>query len=200
MTASRTRRDAAFRFMSRLFGGGRVRETVTTTVRLDSDPASVWNRLLFYEEVPGRPAWLLRVLLPRPVRTEGDKRRIGAIVRCAYSDGNLAKRITAVDAPHVLRFEVVEQRLGIESCIVTAGGSYSILDCDGATDVALMTNYEAYLRPRSLWRHLEARLVNQLHRHILSGISTAVLRRDPAICPAGPKAAAPPTTRPGALA
>lgn len=200
MTRPSASRRTAFQLMSALFGGGSVKETVTTTVRLDADPASVWNRLMFYEEVPRRPAWLLRVLLPRPVRTEGDKQRIGAIVRCAYTGGNLAKRITAVEAPRVLRFEVVEQRLGIEGCILTESGSYHIDDCGHATKLALITNYQAYLRPRSLWRHVEALLVNQLHRHILSGITTAVLPHHAAVCAAGGKTSAPPTTRPGALA
>jgi len=195
-----SRRHAAYRFVSGLFGGAGVKETVTTTLRLDADPGTVWNRLVFYEEVTGSPAWLLRALLPHPLRTEGDKRRIGAIVRCAYSDGNLAKRITAVEAPRLLRFEVVEQRLGIEACILTQGGSYHIHGCGDATDVALITNYEAYLRPRTIWRPVEALLVNRLHRHILGGIRAAVLAHGPAMCAASQKTSAPPTTGPGALA
>lgn len=198
MTVSRARRQVTDRFVSALFGGAGVQETVTTTVRLDADPGTVWNQLVFYEEVPGAPAWLLRALLPRPLGTEGDKRRIGAIVRCAYSGGNLAKRITAVEAPRLLRFEVLEQRLGIERCILTRGGSYHIHGCGEATDVALVTNYEAFLRPRSVWKRVEAVLVNRLHRHILSGLRAGIVH-DHAICPAGQNTSAP-TTGPGALA
>jgi hypothetical protein len=199
MTIPRTRHRTTFRLMSAVFGGGSVKETVISTVRLDADPASVWNRLMFYEEVPRRPAWLLRVLLPRPVRTEGDKQRIGAIVRCVYTGGHLAKRITAVEEPCVLGFEVVEQRLGIEGCIITESGSYHIDDCGCGTKLALTTNYQAYLRPRSLWRHVEALLVNQLHRHILSGITAAVLPHHSALRAADGKTSTPPKTRPGAL-
>jgi hypothetical protein len=199
MKAPRAKPHAAYRVVSALFGGAAAHEAVTTTVRLDADPGTVWDRLVFYEEVPDAPSWILRALLPHPVRTEGDKRRIGAIVRCAYSGGNLAKRITAVDAPRLLRFEVVEQHLGIEGCIVTRGGSYHIQRCGAATDVALITHYEAYLRPRSLWRPVEAFLVNRLHRHILSGIRAAILHT-PAICSASQKTSAPSTTGPGAFA
>jgi hypothetical protein len=39
----------------------------------------------------------------------------------------------------------------------------------------LTTNYRAYLRPRFLWRPLEARLVHELHNHILGGIRRAIL-------------------------
>jgi len=110
----------------------------------------------------------------------------------------LAKRITAVDAPRLLRFEVVEQHLGIEGCIITRGGSYHIQRCGAATDVALITKYDAYLRPRALWRPVEALVVNRLHRHILSGIRAAILHT-PAICSAGQKTSAPSTTGPGAF-
>ena len=139
---------------------------------------------MFYEEVPGRPAFLLRALLPYPVRTEGDKTRVGATVRCAYREGDLAKRITTVEPPHLLQFEVIEQRLGIEGCILTLGGSYQIYAVGDATDVVLITNYRAYLRPRYLWRPLEALLVSQLHVHILRGVRAAVLPRNPAVRPA----------------
>ena len=161
--------------MSWLFARKAVNEAVATRVRFNGSPEEVWDHIMFYEEVPGRPAFLLRALLPYPVRTEGDKTRVGATVRCAYRGGDLAKRITAIEPPHLLQFEVIEQRLGIEGCILTLGGSYQIYACGDASDVVLITNYQAYLRPRYLWRPLEALLVSQLHIHILRGICAAVL-------------------------
>jgi hypothetical protein len=83
-----------------------------------ASPEAVWKRLMFFEEVPGRPPWVLRLLLPDPVRSEGEKSGIGAVVQCTYAVGDLVKRITAVDPPFHLGFEVVEQRLGIEGCVL----------------------------------------------------------------------------------
>jgi hypothetical protein len=121
--------------------------------------------------------------LPHPLRTEGDKTRAGATVRCTYQGGDLVKRITAVEPPRVLQFEVIEQSLGIEDCILTVGGSYEIHMCGDATGLVLITNYQAYLRPRYLWRPFEALLVRQLHGHILCGLFAALRQRDPAMCP-----------------
>ncbi len=125
-TEVRVRRHAArwYRMLGWLFARTEVRDAVATRVRLNASPQIVWERLMFYEEVPGRPSFLLRALLPSPLRTDGDKTRIGTTVRCEYNRGNLVKRITAVDSPYSLRFDVVEQRLGIEDCIRTVGGSY----------------------------------------------------------------------------
>lgn len=164
-----------YRVVSWLFAREAVKESVATRVHFETGPEAVWNELMFYEEVPGRAPLLLRALLAEPERTEGDKRRVGAAVRCVYSGGaELVKRITSVEAQRLLRFEVVEQRLGIEDCILTLGGSYQVDGCGDGTDVMLMTNYHAYLRPRSLWRPVEAALVSQLHKHILRGVSVAL--------------------------
>ena len=178
-TPRRLRTHAAgwYRLVSWLFARQGVSEVVATRIRFNASPEAVWNHIMFYEEVPGRPAFLLRALLPYPVRTEGDKTRVGATVRCAYSGGDLVKRITHVEPPHLLQFEVIEQRLGIEGCILTRGGSYQISMRGEASDVVLITNYRAYLRPRYLWRPLEALLVSQLHNHILRGVRAAVLPR-----------------------
>ena len=201
-TPRRMRRHAAgwYRLVSWLFAREGVSEAVATRVRFNASPEAIWNHIMFYEEVPGRPGFLLRALLPYPVRTDGDKTRIGVTVRCTYSVGGLAKRITAVEPPYFLQFEIVEQRLGIEGCILTLGGSYELSGRGDATDVVLVTNYLAYLRPRHLWRPLEALLVSQLHQHILRGVCAELLPGNPAIRPAVADSLAPPSASPGGAA
>ena len=171
-----------YRLISWLCARHAVTETVTTRVRLAMSPEAVWRHIMFYEEVPTRPGFLLRTLLPYPIRTEGPKNAVGALVRCAYRGGDLVKRITAIEAPHWLEFDVVEQRLGIERCLKTYGGSYRIERCGPETDVVLRTTYHAYLRPRQLWRRLETVLIQQLHTHILHGIEGAVGIHDRPVC------------------
>jgi hypothetical protein len=85
----------------------------------------------------------------------------------------LVKRISAVEPGRLLQFEVVAQRLGIEGCVRTQSGSYNCTPCGDGTDVTLVTKYQAYLRPRWLWRGLETLLVRQLHRHILAAALAA---------------------------
>lgn len=197
-----TRRSASgaplFCFVARLCAGAPVSETVTTQVHVDAGPESVWNRILFYEDVPRRPPMLLGALLPHPVRTQGDKTCIGANVQCIYGGGrSLAKRITAVQPPRLLAFEVIEQSLGIEECLITLGGCYQIERCGGASHVVLKTSYQARLHPRWLWRQVEAFLVSQLHTHILRGLSVAALSENRLLSPV---ALAPPRVPQGGLA
>lgn len=167
----------------RLFARRPAKEAVATRTHFDSSPEAVWNRLMFYEEVPGRPPLLLRLFLPHPVRTEGDRAGIGGKVRCIYSAGDLVKRITAFDPPHLLQFEVVEQCLGIERFVRLTGGSWRVHRRRDGAELVLVTNYRALLRPRRLWRPLEKLLARQLHRHILHGVREALPARSPAAQP-----------------
>jgi hypothetical protein len=195
---SEGRSRARYRLASRLFAGDTVSESVVTRVAFEAIPEVVWERILFYEEVPGPPSFLLGALLPRPLRTEGKKGEVGATVLCEYSGGDLSKRITTVQAPRRLEFEVVEQHLGIESCVRALGGSYELHGSATGTDVLLTTRYDAYLRPRFLWRPLETLLVGELHEHILRGMSAMISSRDPSR-PAEERCSPPPGVLPGAL-
>ena len=89
----------------------RFRTWLARVMDLAASPEAVWERILFYEEVPKRPARLLKMFLPPPVSTEGDKTKIGGLVHCLYEDGDLVKRITNLEPPRLMEFEVLEQHL-----------------------------------------------------------------------------------------
>lgn len=156
--------------IGRLFPRNAAPEAVGTTMFFEATPEEVWRGILFYEEVPNRPQWLLRLFLPLPVRTEGDKKRVGAPIHCTYESGHIVKRMTSLDGPRAMHFEVVEQQLGVESCITMLEGSYELRAVGGGCEVVLTTHYRGHLRPRWLWRGLERYLAHGLHRHILEGM------------------------------
>lgn len=157
-----------------LFAPSTTVEEITTRLRLPAPPERVWSSLKFYEEVPSRPGFLLRIGLPAPVRSEGDKLRVAGTVRCVYEGGDVLKRTTSAEPPNVLRFEVLEQRLGLERCLSLGDGVYEIHPVPGGSEVALTTRYRGHLRPRALFRPLERRLAHEIHRHILAGMHSAL--------------------------
>lgn len=163
-----------YRILKLIFAGKATNEEVITRAQFNASPEAVWDHIMFYEETSERSPLLLRALLTAPIRTEGDKRRAGANVRCVYKTGHLIKRISAVERPSILQFEIVEQHLGIEGCVLAIGGSYQLHASEHATELMLLTRYRAYLHPRFVWRPAEAFFVAQLHNHILRGL-TAIL-------------------------
>jgi len=156
--------------VGRLFPRNETVEAVRTKTHFDASLESVWQAMLFYEQVPRRPPGLLRWFLPLPVRTKGEKTTVGALVECVYDGGYLEKRITEVERPRFVRFDVVLQQLGIEDSISMRGGSYEMGAADGGTEVVLTTRYSGHLRPRWLWRPFEHWLAHGLHHHILDGM------------------------------
>ncbi len=154
-------------------------ERVVTSVRFGVSPDDAWRSILFFEEVPGPAPAVLRWLLPCPVRTSGEKTREGSIVRCTYDGGYLIKRIDQVNAPHLVTFSVIEQRIGIEGCVSTEQGSYEIAADGAGVCVVLSTKYRGHLRPRWLWRPVERYLAYRMHRHILDGMRTVISQGTP---------------------
>jgi hypothetical protein len=157
-------------WIARWFPPNAARDRVTTTLRFEVPRDQTWRRLRFYEDIPSRPSALLRILLPTPVRSEGQKLQPGGMVRCIYEGGQLVKRTTLADPPGLLRFEVLEQDLGIEHCISLTEGSYELRDQGTGCEVLLTTAYRGHLRPRFLWRPVERALAHAVHQHILRGM------------------------------
>jgi hypothetical protein len=160
--------------VGRLFPRNLDIDSVQTRAMFDVPAEQVWQQMMFYEEVPGRPGWLLRLILPTPLRTRGEKSKVGSLIECVYAGGSLEKRITAVEPPGLISFDVLVQDLGIEDSITMTGGSYEIhASADGA-EVVLTTLYHGHVLPRWLLRPVERFVARRLHRYILDGMSTAV--------------------------
>lgn len=166
------------RLLSRLAGTAPAQaelRRVVTRARIDAPPDEAWRRIAFYEDIQERPSLFLRLLAPMPVRTSKPGLRVGAMVDCTYTEGGtLTKRITVVEPPSLLRFEVVDQRLGIEAFVATVEGSYEVSAAGAGAEIALTTVYRGSLRPRWLWRLPERWLAGQLHRHILRGMGARI--------------------------
>ena len=78
--------------------------------------------------------------------------------------------------------------LAIGRGIRLTGGSYTLLELpDGSTRIELETRYVSSVRPRWLWRRIEAAVCHAFHRHILGAMrreleaqgSRARFRREP---------------------
>lgn len=159
---------------------------VRTRLTVDSSAEEAWNAVMFYEQVEHEPPWLLRLALPKPVRSVGDKTTEGEIVRCFYDRGYLSKRISRVEPRRRLRFEVVEQELHFERDIKLLGGSFELLSAgDKQTEIVLTTRYERLLSPQWLWKPIEHKVVHSLHEHVLDGMRRKIeadskkLRKEP---------------------
>jgi uncharacterized protein YndB with AHSA1/START domain len=147
-------------------------ETVTTQVTISEPPATVWNALMYYEEVTHPPPWILRVGLARPTATQGWSRKVGETRKCLYNKGWITKRVTQVTSNHSLHFDIVEQHIGYERDVRLTGGSFVLSPTsDGATLLTMTTHYQPLLGPRWGWAWAEHLAVGILHEYVGEGIA-----------------------------
>lgn len=161
--------------------------TVVTDLTFHATPEQAWRSIQFYEQVEHAPPLLLRLLLPRPVRRDGNARAVGEVVRCIYDRGQLVKKITRRVEQRELAFDVIEQKLHFEQDVTLLDGRFEVepLDAD-RTRVRLTTRYRRHLRPTWEWRPVEEAVIHALHGHVLEGM------RRKAEQPVGPKRYPPP--------
>lgn len=149
------------------FGGAGINERVETMLVFPMRAVEAWERIVFFEETLRRPPWILRKVLPEALRVEGSKSHVGAMVRCVYREGEMVKHITSLEWPHLIGFDVMGQRLGVEQLLRVRDGSYRIEQSGEVCRVTLTTRYMAFLHPRGFWRRVEHWLIGMMHRHIL---------------------------------
>ncbi|MEM7231341.1 MAG: hypothetical protein AAF517_04170, partial [Planctomycetota bacterium] len=146
--------------------------SIVTEAVFDGPVDATWDAIVFYEEVEHEAPSLLRWSLPRPLRSVGDKRREGELVRCFYDRGYLLKRIREVRPHELIAFDVLEQKLHFERDVTLLGGAFELESIRGgrATRVRLRTDYERHLAPSFIWKPIEVRVVRALHGHVLEGM------------------------------
>jgi hypothetical protein len=149
--------------------------TVATRRVVAASPARAWDGLMFYEQIDERPPLHLRLLLPVPIETVGDKSQVGDEARCLYDRGYLIKRVSQVDIGQHYAFDVVEQALVIGGGMVLSGGEYALREvAPGRVEIRVTTRYASPRRPRWLWRPIERAVCHSFHRHILRAMQRAI--------------------------
>jgi hypothetical protein len=145
--------------------------SVVTAMTFDAPPETVWNGLMFYEEIENPAPLHLRLFLPSPLRTEGRKSAVGDETRCIYRDGHLRKRVTEIASRRHWSFEIVEQTVEIGGAIRLSSGSYTLSElADHSTHVEIETRYVGGRNPRWLWRRFEIAVCHAFHRYLLNAI------------------------------
>ncbi len=149
--------------------------TVATRCVVAASPARAWEGLMFYEQIAERPPLHLRLLLPVPIRTVGDKAQVGDEARCLYDRGYLIKRVSQVDVGRRYAFDVVEQALVVGGGMTLSGGEYVLRElAPSRVEIRVTTRYASPRRPRWLWRPLEHAVCHSFHRHILRAMQRAI--------------------------
>jgi len=142
---------------------------VRTTARLTCEAQRAWNKVCFYEHIAIRPSWLLRTVLPVPLRTTGAYSAVGNVSRCLYSDGGyLTKQIRRIEVGQRIDFDIIEQTIRYAGKIALKGGTIRIEPSDdGTCSVEMTTHYELQSPLLLAVRFFIDRVVGTMHRIVI---------------------------------
>jgi hypothetical protein len=164
------------------------RAVVETIGKLSCSAKDAWETVCFYEHIRTKPSWMLRTVLPVPLKTTGCYGKIGDSSRCMYSDGGyLAKKITNIVPGERIDFDIIEQSIRYCRSIALRGGTIQIVAHDDAScSVRMITHYEFLSPVIATARYFVDRTISSMHRIVicdmdnrLCGESTA---QNPARC------------------
>ena len=144
---------------------------IKTGLTIDATPQEAWNAIMFYEDVEHAPPWLLHLALPQPIRSEGNKQKEGEVVTCFYNCGEIKKRISKVDAPRQLAFDVIDIQMRSENYAKLQDGRFEIEPVgEKQSRITLTTRFERKLHPSFFWEPIEHKVIHTLHGHVLEGM------------------------------
>ena len=144
---------------------------IKTGLTIEATPQEAWNAIMFYEDVEHAPPWLLHLALPQPIRSEGNKQKEGEVVTCFYNCGEIKKRISKVDAPRQLAFDVIDIQMRSENYAKLQDGRFEIEPVgEKQSRITLTTRFERKLHPSFFWEPIEHKVIHTLHGHVLEGM------------------------------
>ena len=144
---------------------------IKTGLTIEATPQEAWNAIMFYEDVEHSPPWLLHLALPQPIRSEGNKQKEGEVVTCFYNCGEIKKRISKVDAPRQLAFDVIDIQMRSENYAKLQDGRFEIEPVgEKQSRITLTTRFERKLHPSFFWEPIEHKVIHTLHGHVLEGM------------------------------
>jgi hypothetical protein len=177
--ASDLRRELSSRFVScnveqvgciEATAMNRTVTAVCTFGHLRCDVQRAWEKVCFYEHIARKPSWLLRTILPAPLRTAGSYRNIGDVSRCLYSDGGfLTKRITHITPGKRIDFDIIEQTIRYCPRIVLLKGGTILIEShgEGMSSVRMVTRYELRVPKLLVHRFIVNLAVAAMHRIVI---------------------------------
>jgi hypothetical protein len=83
--------------------------SVTSDIRIDAPPQTVWPHVISFAEIPPPKEWIFRAGIAYPQRARIDGVGVGAVRHCIFSTGEFVEPITAWEEPSRLAFDVSEQ-------------------------------------------------------------------------------------------
>jgi hypothetical protein len=158
---------------------------VTTRIEVNASPATVWQHVVSFADLPPPSEFLFRHGIAYPVRARIEGEGVGAIRRCEFSTGTFVEPIEVWDEPRLLRFSVLENPPPLEEwtpyrriqpphlhgfLCSQRGQFYLRARADGGTTLEGTTWYHHHLWPAAYWQAWSDAIIHRIHHRVLTHV------------------------------
>jgi uncharacterized membrane protein YhaH (DUF805 family) len=165
--------------------------SVTTTVMINADRATVWRNVIAFTEIPPPHELIFRAGIAYPLRARIEGTGVGATRHCIFSTGAFVEPITTWDTPALLAFDVSSQpdplmelspygRIDaphLHGYFSSQRGEFRLTELPGGrTLLAGTTWYVNRIEPDAYWRIWSDYLLHTIHRRVLEHIKAEAER------------------------
>jgi uncharacterized membrane protein YhaH (DUF805 family) len=158
---------------------------VRSAIEVNAPPDQVWPHVISFSKLPPPTELLFRTGIAYPVKAELEGQGPGAVRRCIFSTGVFVEPIQVWEAPHLLRFGVIEQappmheispygRIRpphLNNYLTSQAGQFLLTPLpDGRTRLEGTTWYRNYFWPAAYWRLWSDAIIHRIHLRVLNHI------------------------------
>jgi hypothetical protein len=147
------------------------REVVTSSIRLDADPAEVWNELRSFDSVAGQKPLLMYIGLPVPLRCAMEGSGVGAKRTCYFNDGYIQETVTEWSPPNVMQLSIDRTNMPGRHWLGFETARYDLEKDSNGTVLTRNTTVISNLYPAWYWRGFERWGVQSEHAYIFSDLA-----------------------------
>ena len=158
---------------------------VRTSVEIQAEPATVWNHVVSFAELPPPNEMLFRIGIAYPIRAVIYGNGAGAIRHCVFSTGEFVEPITVWREPKLLKFSVISNPPPMQEWTLYAkihpphlndflaskGGQFRLVRLpNGNTLLEGTTWYNHNMQPEFYWKLWADRIIHRIHLRVLNHV------------------------------
>ncbi|HEY9755033.1 MAG TPA: hypothetical protein V6C97_07730 [Oculatellaceae cyanobacterium] len=158
---------------------------VVSSLEIAAPPEVVWGHLINIAPMPVPDDWLFKTGIAYPVQAKTTGKGPGAIRQCIFSTGRFVEPIEIWDAPHLLKFGVVQQAppmrelspypnlhpAHLDNYLQAKEGEFKLTALpNGSTRLDGTTWYQNFMGPGFYWRLWSDFIIEKIHMRVMNHV------------------------------
>lgn len=158
---------------------------VTTTIEINAPIDEVWHNVISFGQIEEPEEWIFKTGIAYPVSAEIKGKGVGAVRYCNFTTGSFVEPITVWQAPHLLKFDVIDQPIPmnelnpfreihpphLDGYFQSKKGEFKLTELEnGMVRLEGTTWYNIHIHPVAYWDVWAKFILHKIHFRVLKHI------------------------------